>query len=176
MKEIERSDDQEYFNDNNGPFYRKVDNPDKDFDFCPDLGLDIERAPKIGLIEDNLSLIDGLSRRLNGSGFNTVGFQINSAIYPPSSPTLERAQLQMVCDEILQDENCILFFIDRGLGYFDGIELVRRFAEKIPTVMITGDFLTDETRGLCQARLEKPYNTEELLDIIRSLTGFSPVK
>lgn len=59
---------------------------------------------------------------------------------------------------------------DKGLGYFDGIEIItalRRYGVK--TILYTGETDTSETHQVADAFVEKTLNIDKLLNTVHSL-------
>lgn len=119
---------------------------------------------KVALVEDfnESAEAEWLSRQ----GFDVLYVHVDAHV-----PTTEIASYTLFQKIIDWGPDWVI--ADKGLGYVNGLELIIRSKEAgIGTIMQTGEIQTNETRKLADFFLEKPFTTDELLEILTALRRF----
>lgn len=106
-----------------------------------------------------------LAKDLKNRGFTSSAVWINPDC--EASPISSQEIFAAICTTRPR-----VVIIDKGLGYHDGIELIRRLRDEgYLTIMYTGEWDTDETHQVADVFLTKPAQLETILEAIQSL-GF----
>lgn len=101
------------------------------------------------------------------SYLSEVGFELMCVTVNPNVPTSEIKSRQLYRTIIEWGPDWLLS--DKGLGFVDGIELIRTCKEAgIRTMMITGEVQTAATRRVADYFIEKPVSMENLIAILET--------
>src|SRR5258706_4591118 len=109
----------------------------------------------------------GLAYGLALRNFRCIAFEINGHEKP------SEMQQRAIADQIASTELSVTI-VDSGLGYVNGIEIVRRLREVgMRTILLTGAPRTPETEHAADLYLRKPAIPSELAKIIGGMLGIS---
>lgn len=158
--QLKGSSDYRIFRHNYG--YIEENHPLAQFTHFPPEGEE-DRNTRVVLVDDD-PFLDVRARTLGEDGFDTFYVLINNGV-----PVSQIAQRDLFTQIIDLDPHCVIS--DKGLGYVDGILLIDACKKAgIPTIMVTGEYFTNETRKVASRFLTKPVDYHHLLAAIEELT------